>query len=418
MNEQLAASWDRLDDTLETLEQMEEEALTTPDGLVLTTAILDGEHRITLHLRDSAKPWVQVACRVDLADPGNLALHAAFGIDALQVALREDLEPQAEAVDVMASVLDQVFGNLSVTLIAALRAAWERTRARLEVLWRKAEEEGVTPDRMCLRRKGAKVSLAMCGRGTRYASDSWYGIYLVGTGDKFRSRGFASGKSETVERITSQGLAELPYGDKLSGHDKLRLLSGNPGSDHARARAAFDETREVLSGASTVVPSLDPDLLVLGNSNAWDAHLLYADGAQATMRLHDRDDPPSFQIVFDAPDKEYGLRIESRDSGKLDIAVVDENGVSCTKSKLLDAAMCRVVALILARDEPLPDGVLLSDADSFDPEHPLLAEVDVPPRHRRLISAMLDAAYPDASTRSALSALWADIKLKRRSLLG
>jgi len=366
-----------------------------PNDLVLTTATvnLDGEHRIILHLRDSAKPWVQAACKVHLADSGASVLHAAFGIDALQVALREDIEPQAEAVDELASVLDQVFGNRSTIPIAALRAAWERTRARLEVLWREAEEEGVTPDRMCLRRKDATVSLAMCGRGTRYASDRWYGIYLVGTGEKFRSRGFASGKGETVERITAQGLAQLPYGETLSGHDKLRLLSGNPGSDHSRARAAFDETREVLSGASVVIPSLDTDVLVLGSPNAWDAHLLCADGARATMRLHDRDDPPSFQIIFEAPNGAFGLRIASLESGRLDISIVDENGVRRTESKLLDAGMRRVVDLILARDEPLPDSVLPSDIDSFDPEHPLLAEVDVPPRHRRLIGAMLGAAY-------------------------
>jgi len=101
-----------------------------------------------------------------------------------------------------------------------MRASWDQTRARLELLWREAEDQRIVPERMCLRSKDSIVSLAMCGRATRYASDTWYGVYFRGTGEKFRSRGFASGEGTKISPISAEGLAKLPESDNLSGHDK------------------------------------------------------------------------------------------------------------------------------------------------------------------------------------------------------
>jgi len=363
--------------------------------LTTETGCLDGEHRFSLHLRDRETPWVQTAVRIFISENDRHELFSAFGIDALRVAMREDLAPQRHAVEAMESVLRMCIGHSSELLIRCLHADWKVTQDRLERCWQEIAGGGeLAPNAFCILQHRHWNWLALEARTTGMSSGEWFRV-------EWRDDKNAYVRSTNAGTSASMTQASLSSMTHLSGHAKLEILSGKPGAEYTRARLAFDHERTRGAGQRTVKPVRGiGSALIKETKGKLDTFLAFPDGRSA--RLTQRSD---LHVISISSNFIHGAAaaFELSCGQHRPLFIQREHGFAShpfASTEQLDDLMRILLSVILGNDDPLSDELLPPNADPFDPMHPLLAGITVPPRHRAFIGSMLGDPYRRARERA------------------
>lgn len=363
-------------------------------NLTVKTDYLDGERRLSLHLRDGEAPWVQAAVWIYMMQDERLELFSAFGIDALPVAMREDFAPQQHAVEVMEQVLGKCIRQSSEFLVRSLRADWKMTENRLERCWEeiaRGEEKG--PVAFCIRQAHQRNSLALVARTTGMSCDECFRV-------EWSDEKNAYVKAIAVGTFVAPTPSSLSGMAHLSGHAQLEILSQKPGVELARARAAFDHERKREAGQRSVKPVRANGIaLIEETGDKRRALVAFPDGRSARLTQSSL-----LYNISISPANKHGVSAALELSCGQNRPIFIRRGFSGShpfdSTDRLDEIMRILLTVIIENDEPLSDRYLPPDADAFDSMHPLLADIAVRPRHRAFIGSILGSPYRRARERA------------------
>ncbi|MEM8837822.1 MAG: hypothetical protein AAGE89_06995 [Pseudomonadota bacterium] len=352
---------------------------------------MDDEKHTDIAVVDPKDPSIHTVCKIIESDHTSRTIFSDFALSGYDVAITDDVPPQEAANATLEAALLEEFDN-PTDLITALNAAWSRTKSRLETCWKASAEKGLTADRLSIVHSSSRANTAIAERSTILGSDELFVMEREPSGKYKKRYNFESNSYLEIGPPTQDLLARIT---RFSGHQKLELLRGERTSEYKTARAAFDEFRKGKrrGHAGTVVLRSDE---AIATYSGYQTEVNFANGDSGSVMLK--------------PDTKFTCRLRVRlqlRQAKSDIEIaIDDDWLSIGRSRVherrfktpakLNAAVLCVLETLLILDESFPASALPQDSDAFDPSHPLLDNLTVPPRHQPLIGAILGAPYQRA----------------------
>ncbi|WP_460275522.1 hypothetical protein [Celeribacter sp. ULVN23_4] len=312
-------------------------------------------------------------------------LRAAFSSQVASVTLRDDL-PMLEAL--VNSVIDALATDGHAPHGSKLNDLWAAERARLEARWQEIEGMDVSLDEVVLGTTHNLASPALVYRSTsmrrkynRYVRDDIWGVFWD-----------ASGKPDSVDRhsgmtfqpLTQENLATVSV---LSGHEKLELLADSGRATLNRLRRLFEEMR-LFNASSLKAVDLD-DAFALNNE------IYFTNGRYSSFHAGRRQ--KNSNLIVRLEDDKAGIWLDTSKTGMIQLGRNVTSDKRFKSKAALDEWVRSLIELILAYDPDLSDEFLSGlKLGAFDPKHPLLKGLFVPPKHHSLIGTILGKPYEAA----------------------
>lgn len=355
--------------------------------ITVESTCLDGETRIDIAVRARAATWAQVGVVVLSQGPDDHRLFAAFGISGIAVALPADLTEQEAANAAAERAIAGLMPDAATTMIAALRDHWQAERDRLHDRWAELEKSGYSADSLELFHDRHQNAAAIRYRTTQPGQDELFGVMRKPGTQKYETLPDYSEKTGQFLAITQQALAEVAT---LSGHEKLELLAGANGAEHAKAREAFDSRR--LRRAGTVCqPLIGMDGICL------EPAAFFRNGDNGFFSAKVYDNGQTFLLIdLKLPSRRATIRVTGGKDGQLSIGRGKHHDNRFKSPETLDACLGKLIDFHLAIDHVLPAVMLPPKRVAFRPDHPVLDGRTIPPRHRPFVAALLDKPYAKA----------------------
>jgi len=320
-------------------------------------------------------------------------LRAAFGSQVARATLPEDIPSMAAVVNEAKDALSKVREDAHIPTLTKL---WEAERERLEARW-----EEIATNGFCVSKLKRLVSARETLPAMVYQTTAMGEGLPRRRGDKSKQFwGFALHKDGTTSFVLDTSWKIQPRGDEA-----LALPNGGSLTDTtipslsstytvlADLRQAFDRSR-MLKDQSSLRP-LDQDGVV-----AWDTDVFYPNGwaGKCVFRYYDKW-RSGFHVRLEG--KNSGLWLDASDSENLRYSRNVGGDDRFRSVEDFHGWLRPLIEMMLAYDFDI-NGIIEMRTPpkwlkgSFDPDHPLLDGVNVPPLQQPLIGAVLGKPYQQA----------------------
>jgi hypothetical protein len=364
----------------------------------------DDEVHVVLRALHATEAWCHASSRVIIRPGRDMELQCGFSADLLAHASHQDLLLQDSATTALAQILGDVLPEQSFD--RALIARWQSRRSWITQRLFQIEAEGLMPDRLKLIIRSStpdqpSAHLALISKWTRLAKEQdFIGLIYQGEGRGSGSVRRKLDSCESIEAITQERLAIVT---DLSGHEKLALLAGDESKYLELLSKPFTIYAQSGIGRSAfALPFPDGD--AIGEvTESWhhlhSGHVHFANGDElriwsGSVSWTPADDHPGLKINLDAGD---GIVIERM-----------ANETRFKTVEVLDRHLRRAIEIMLLVDPEWPQKTLAKCTGSFDPTHPVIDGIDVPPRHQAFVGTVLSEPYRKARETAEAFAAWRD----------
>jgi len=197
----------------------------------------DGEAHVFIHAQHVELTWCKAALRFILRPSQDFELQSSFSIDWLAYALEVDFEPQTRAVEALVEACETVLPDLDAKtfLMEQLKACFDRIRAR----WAENEAAGYQVERFSVY-GSTRPNLVLAAPSTAMGRTKIVGAQDRRGQGKFESyRGF----HDHIKHLKPVSQEVLADNTKMSGHEKLEILSGKATNLLKEAKEVFNEER-------------------------------------------------------------------------------------------------------------------------------------------------------------------------------
>lgn len=361
---------------------------------IIKSIIKQGNVRI-LHMR--TEPSIIAPATLDLRifefGEETARLRATFGSQVALAALPEDIPSMAAVVIAAKEALSQAGQDAHIPTLTKL---WEAERQRLEARWEEIAANGfcLSELKRAVSRTEALPAIAYqrteMGEGLPRRrgdkADQFWGVVLR----KDRTTSWISDLSWKIKSHGDEALA-LPIDISLT--DTSSLYPSSTPAVMADLRTAFDKIR-MLKDLSTLRP-LDQDGVI-----AWDKDVYYPNGwsGMCAFRYYDNG-RSTFHVRLE--DKTSGLWLDASQSENLRYS---RNVGGDDRFKTVEdfhGWLRPLIEMVLAYDFDIKGIIGVHTPPkwlkgSFDPDHPLLTGINVPPLQQPLLGAMLGKPYQQA----------------------
>lgn len=351
----------------------------------------DAADHLDLCLAHPDQPWCHTACRI-IQTGAQTTLHTAFSLDVIDYALPEDLPAQEAVNDMLAQCLTHDFPGIGPTLIDTLQANWTHSKDRLQNRWAENAANNQGMEKLSILREHGRDVPAFAAPSTRLGAAQYVGVAELG--GRFRRVSSVQLKSFKARYATHATLKKM---DQFSPTEQMQILQGTGPTTEAARTAFLDQRRGFWGRRDWAQPIASPDAAASARQDSYhqfSTEITFADGGSGSASATSDSSHAQFLRIaryFDKTDlwiqwDEKGLAIERSSCNETRFVSPD----------VLDANLRPTLEMILALDPVWPNWVTRQCQDAFDPQHPLLAGLDVPPRHQLFFGAVLGAAYDTA----------------------
>ncbi|MCI5039499.1 MAG: hypothetical protein MRY81_07430 [Donghicola eburneus] len=371
----------------------------------------DGETQVMLVAQHETIKWCSAAARLVLRPDGTTALHTGFAIDHIPYALEEDLPTQTECVD----ALEQTLRDMTSDAAEALRQNYERSLARLRSRWEDNARNGYSVDRLSAY-KSFHTRFVVAAPSTAIGSTALVGVEYNEYRQSFDRLGSGSQTLSNLVPISQELLAKET---KMSGHEKLQLLSGDETPFLQQAKDAFlnsyDRTRRYREQTR---PHPSPDAVVQdGRYNreektdevSLDVHFATSDriyiNISPTRRPGEESNRPSFfQLSLSLAANRFYISTETGtipQKNPFKLAASWSSTKHPPSQEDLMTGLRRLFREIAELDPIWPEWTYTACDADYDPDHPTLLGLNLPPRHQPIIAKLLAESYVDLVAQTA-----------------
>lgn len=371
----------------------------------------DGETQVMLVAQHETTKWCSAAARLVLRPDGTTALHTGFAIDHIPYALEEDLPTQTECVD----ALEQTLRDITSDAAEALRQNYERSLARLRSRWEDNARNGYSVDRLSAY-KGYRTKFILAAPSTAIGSTD-----LVGVEFNTHQQSFMRiyGGSTTLSKLVPITQDILANETSMSGHEKLQLLSGEETPFLLQAKDAFLNSYERTgSYGHQAAPHPSPDAVVQDgrykrheqtDEVSLDVHFASYDRLNINIARTPRPDEETkgnhyFRLSLSLAANSFHIsnntgRTPQKNPFKL-VASWSSTKHPPSQEDLM-TGLRRLFREIAELDPIWPEWTYSACDADYDPDHPVLRGLTLPPRHHPMVAKLLAESYDNLVARTA-----------------